>query len=427
MVVSNTNKESDVLVVGAGVIGLSGALALLLQGRSVRILEARTVGAGASHGNCGTITPSHAPPLAAPGVIARALGWSLQPNAPLYIPPRFDPALWRWLMAFARRCNTRDWHTTALAKSALLNASRPALAEWVQRLNLQCEFRETGEDYVFRDQHAFIEGQEELDLLAECGVSVELIDGAEYERQEPAMRRGVAGALRFRGDASLRPDEYVAELARVVRERGADLVEGSAVTAVERSGDRWRVRTADGAEYFARDVVLSTGAWSAQLEQIAGSRVRNLARALQPGKGYSITYSRPAVVPSRPLVLRERFVCVSMWDGMLRIGSTMEFSGFDASLNEKRFRALEDAASDYLLYPSGPETLERWTGWRPMVSDDIPLIGAVPGQKGLWLHTGHGMMGMSMSTASSLLLSQLIVGDSDLLIDPAPYRPERFV
>src|SRR3989339_1497272 len=111
-------QREDVVVVGAGVIGLSCALALLDAGRSVRVIDAGRVGGGSSHGNCGTITPSHAPPLAAPGVLLRALRWMLTPDAPLYIPPRLDPMLWRWLWRFAGRCNARDWRASAEAKAA---------------------------------------------------------------------------------------------------------------------------------------------------------------------------------------------------------------------------------------------------------------------------------------------------------------------
>ncbi|MBP8909066.1 MAG: FAD-dependent oxidoreductase, partial [Pseudoxanthomonas sp.] len=97
----------EVLVLGGGAIGLATALALLEGGRGVRVIEAGTVGGATSHGNCGTITPSHAPPLAAPGVPLRALKWMFTPDAPLYLKPRWDPALWRWLAHFAARCNRR--------------------------------------------------------------------------------------------------------------------------------------------------------------------------------------------------------------------------------------------------------------------------------------------------------------------------------
>src|SRR5688572_19100720 len=151
----------EVLVVGAGVIGLASALALLEAGRRVRVIDAGPIGGGASHGNCGTITPSHAPPLAAPGMVGVALRWMLTPDAPLYIKPRLDPMLWRWLLGFAARCNPRDWRTSATAKAALLNDSRARLAQWVRDHALECEFAEAGVDYVFRDPQAFAEEQQE--------------------------------------------------------------------------------------------------------------------------------------------------------------------------------------------------------------------------------------------------------------------------
>ena len=421
--VSSTNR-SDVLIVGAGVIGLSTALALHLAGRSVRVIEARTVGSGSSHGNCGTITPSHAPPLAAPGLVARALGWSLRKDAPLYIPPRFDPALWRWLLQFARHCNPKDWHASALAKAALLNDSRLQLAGWVQTFDLNCEFQETGEDYVFRERNAFLHGQEELDVLTECGVKVEVVAGSAYEAMEPSLKKGVAGALRFHGDASVRPDSYVAELARYLRSAGVLIEERTSLLALTSASGEWTARTNHG-DFAARDVVVCIGAWTPTLREAIGHDAPWL-RAIQPGKGYSITYSKPAVVPSRPIVLRERAVCVSSWGDAFRVGSTMEFSGFDASLNRSRLNAITKAADDYLLYPRGPEILEEWYGWRPMSSDDVPLIGAVPGASNLWINAGHGMMGMSMSTSSALLLSALMTG-SATGVDASPYSPQRFM
>jgi D-amino-acid dehydrogenase len=131
------------------------------------------------------------------------------------------------------------------------------------------------------------------------------------------------------------------------------------------------------------------------------------------------------LVPKRPLILRERSVCVTAWGSGYRLGSTMEFSGFDDSLNARRLAALERGAREYLHEPVGAEVHERWCGWRPMSRDDVPIIGGVPGRKGLWLATGHGMMGVGMSTGTGQVLADLVTGRVPA-IDPTPYRPERF-
>jgi D-amino-acid dehydrogenase len=414
--------DSDCLVVGAGVAGLASALALLEDGRGVCVIDAGRVGGGASHGNCGTLTPSHAPPLAAPGTIGRALKWMLRPDAPLYVPPRFDPALWRWLLGFAMRCNHRDWIASARAKSALLNDSRQRIANWVREYGLQCEFIESGEDYVFHDARAMERELSELPLLREFGIGAEVIDGPAYELQEPALKPGVSGAIRFAGDAALRPDRYVAELARAVRERGGTILEHCALQSLDAGAEGVRAATSRGA-LRARDAVIAAGAWSPIIARAIG--LPWLRKAIQPGKGYSITYSAPPVVPKRPLTLREVSVCVTAWGSGFRLGSTMEFSGYDTALNERRLGALERGARRYLHHPVGAELRERWYGWRPMSRDDIPLIGRAPGHSNLWLATGHGMMGVGMSAGTGQMLADLMAARAPV-VDPAPFDPRRF-
>lgn len=416
------NSPRDVLVVGGGVVGLACALALVERGRSVRVLEAGVLGGGSSHGNCGTLTPSHSLPLAAPGAVGRALRWMLTPDAPLYLKPRFDPALWSWLLRFAGHCNVRAMMRTGAARAALLQASRAAFPHWLQRHAIDCEFEQSGTDHVFRDAAALDAFAGELRALAELGIESEVIDGATYLRQEPALREGVAGVARFPGDASLRPDRYVAGLARALRAAGGEIVEQCEVHALSSEGDGVRVESSLG-EHRGRDVVLAVGAWSPRLARALSLPL--LARVMQPGKGYSITYDRPALAPRRPLTLHERSVCVSIWGSGYRLGSTMEFSGYDATLNRRRLAALERGAREYLHEGVGPVKREEWFGWRPMTVDDLPVLGPVPGRARQWLATGHGMLGVSMSTASAELVADLVSGRAPAL-DPAPYRLERF-
>ena len=411
--------HDDVLIIGGGAIGLATALALLDAGRGVRILEAGVVGGGASHGNCGTITPSHAPPLAAPGVVAQALRWMFTPDAPLYLKPRVDPALWHWLLRFAVRCNPRDWRQSTQARAALLNDARARLADWVSRYDLQCEFEEEGLDYVFRDPRKFQQYVDESVVLKTFGIATQVFGGTDYEREEPAMLPGVAGAIRFPGDARLRPDRYVAELARVVRERGGVIEEQCRVDRLEPTSDGVRLATSQG-ERKGGEAVIALGAWTPAFARRLGIRA-----PIQPGKGYSITYSRPARVPRHPMVLKDRSVCVTVWGSGFRLGSTMEFSGHDDTLNATRLAALERGAREFLREPVGAEVHERWCGWRPMTWDDLPLLGRAPGQRKVWIAAGHGMLGISMSTATGQLMADLMTGRPPAF-DPSPYRPERF-
>jgi len=415
--------KPDVIIIGAGVVGLASALALLDSGHRVRVLESGRIGGGSSHGNCGTITPSHAAPLTAPGAIAKALRWMLTPDAPFYLRPRLDPTLWAWLWRFAARCNRRDWLQAMADKGRILLASRMAFPEWMARYGLDCEFVEEGYACVFRDRAEFAAYCEQLPFLADIGVFSETIDGATFEREEPALREGLVGAVRFRMDARLRPDRYVAELARVVRERGGEIVEQCPVTAATETKDGVDVIT-NSHRYRARQLVVAAGAWSATLARHLG--LPWLRKVIQPGKGYSITYSRPQLVPKQPITLHERSICVTVWDSGFRLGSTMELSGYDPRLNRRRLDALEHGAAEYLHMPTGPVKQEQWYGWRPLSVDDLPMIGRAPGRKRTWVATGHGMMGVSMSVATARLLDELMTGASPHL-DPAPYAPDRFV
>jgi D-amino-acid dehydrogenase len=415
------SPRDDVLILGAGAIGLATGLALLEAGRSVRILEAGRLGGATSHGNCGTITPSHAPPLAAPGVPARALKWMFSPDAPLYLKPRLDLELWRWLARFHARCNHRDWMESARGRAAILRDSRSRLEDWIGRYGLDCQFTADGLDYVFRDPALFQSYVRECGPLAELGISTEVIDGADYLAREPALREGVVGAIHFPDDAHLRPDRYTAELARVIRQRGGIIDEHCAVTALLPDGDGAQVQLADGSRRRGGDVVVAMAAWTPALLRPLGVRL-----PIQPGKGYSISYPGQALAPRRPLVLKDRQVFVTPWADGVRLGSTMEFSGQDSSLNPVRLGALERAAQEYLRQPPAPASaLERWYGWRPMLYDDLPALGPAPGHPHVWIAAGHGMLGMSMSAASGQLIADLLTG-APPAIDPSPYRVERF-
>ena len=412
-------NKSDVLILGGGVVGLACAHYLLQAGRSVRIIERGRTGAATSHGNCGTITPSHAPPLAAPGMVLKGLKYMLTPDAPLYIQPRLDLPLANWLLRFSLRCNRHDWRRTALAKSELLQASRRLLDELVRERQLDCGYEKSGAHQVYRDAKTFERDCAELPELAEFGIESRVLSESELIADEPSLKPGAIGAIHYPGDAHLRPERYCAELARLVREGGGEIEEDVEINGFVRENGHVAVATNKGPR-AGRDVLMALGPWSPLLSKQLGLRL-----PIQPGKGYSISYSRPTLAPKRPLVLKERSVCVTTWSDGFRLGSTMEFSGYDASLNRTRLDALERAALEYLHEPTGPKKIEEWFGWRPMTYDDLPILGRAPGLENLWLATGHGMLGVTMSAVTGHLLTDLICGRAPI-VDPLPSSPQRF-
>jgi D-amino-acid dehydrogenase len=415
-----TAKSSDVLVLGGGVIGLACALYLLRAGRSVTVIEMGKVGAAASHGNCGTITPSHCMPLAVPGVIGQALRWMMKPDAPFRIAPRLDFGLLEWLLSFAHRCNWTDAKRITAVKSELLLSSRRLLEELIRDERLDCEFETIGTMNVYRDAKTFEKSRWLPVLLKENGIETETLDGAQTRAREPALNDSVVGAHFHSGDAHLRPDRYASELARAVREKGGEIFESTTVTGFRVDGDRVIAVVSDKGEFTGSDIVFALGAWS----PIVGKQL-DLRIPIQPGKGYSITYTRPSIAPIIPMTFKERAVCVTSWSSGYRLGSTMEFAGYDASLNRTRLDALRRGAAEYLREPEGPAVTEEWFGWRPMTYDDLPILGRPARMKNLVMATGHGMLGVTMSAATGQLVSETVCGQPASL-DLNPFDPNRF-
>jgi D-amino-acid dehydrogenase len=411
---------ADVLIIGGGIIGLSCAYYLQAEGRDVRLIDQGRLGHGSSLSNCGLVTPSHALPLAHPGVIAQTLKWMLHADSPFYFKPRLDPEIARWGFGFFRSCRASAVLLATAAKAALLTYSRELTGDLIRSERLDCDWQEAGLYIVFQSRAAF-DAMDPVDaLLAEHGITCQKLDGEELVRREPALRAGLAGARFYAVDAHLRPEKLLAEMVRVVRARGATLVEECPASRIVVDGGRITSVDTPRGPIHARDVVLATGAWSASLGGQIGLRL-----PIQPGKGYTITIDAPASAPRTPLLLSERKVAITPWSGRLRIGGTMEFNGYDTTLNRLRLAALERAAGEYLAAPLPSRGREEWYGWRPMTYDDLPILGRAPGASNLYIAAGHNMLGLSMGAGTGRAIADLVTGRAPA-IDLAPFSPGRF-
>ncbi|GIX33158.1 MAG: D-amino-acid dehydrogenase [Lysobacterales bacterium] len=417
-----SETKHDCLIIGAGAIGLACALALREQGREVTVLESVAAGAGASHGNCGTITPSHAPPLNEPRTLWKGLKWMFKPDAPFHLAPRFDPPLWGWLLRFAKvALSPRRRHAIERQRAALLLASRRLLPDWLAALGIDCGFRASGVLYVFGSEAGLRRAAAWPERLAPLGIEAEAWDAQRAMAEEPLLTPRVKGAVLFPGDACLRPERFVTGLACAAKARGVVLREGLGIAALERDGRTLHALDANGGRHRAELIVLAAGARAPALLAPLGVRL-----PIQPGKGYSRTYPPLPAMPSRPLVLAERSVCVTAWPEGLRLGSTMEFSGFSEYLNDRRLAALERGAFEYLRWDGLPRPQESWYGFRPMTPDELPLIGPVPAFPNLMLATGHGMLGISLAAVTGRLVAALAC-HSEPPVDPLPLSPARFL
>ncbi len=408
---------SRVLVLGGGVIGAACAYYLNRADWEVEVVDQGAFGRGASHANCGIVCPSHALPLAEPGTLWPTLKSLLQKNSPFIIKPRLDLDLLDWLARFAVRCNHHDMLRAGRAIVALLQSSRALWDQLLRTEPLDCEWETRGLLYAYRTRAAF-EAYAHTDQLlrAEFGLPARSFEGDDVCAFEPALQTGLAGGWLYEGDAHLRPDRLLAGLRRVLAARGVAIREQCAVRDfVSERGSATAVLTVEGERLTADAFVVATGAWTPLLNGALGCRL-----LIQPGKGYSLTMPRPARCPSVPMILVESRVAVTPMQSGYRLGSTMEFTGYDATLNRARLQLLRDGAAQYLVEPTTEPVQEEWFGWRPMTPDSVPYIGFSPKLPNVLIAAGHNMLGVSMSPATGRLVAELLDGTTPHL-DPEPY------
>jgi D-amino-acid dehydrogenase len=232
---------------------------------------------------------------------------------------------------------------------------------------------------------------------------------------EPALKPGCAGAWHYLTDGHLRPDKLMLAWRRVLEGLHVEIREDCELRDFVAEGRIARRLITNKGELAADQVVVATGAWSPRLKHLLKSPI-----AIEPGKGYSLTMARPAVCPRYPLIFEEHRVAITPLPSAYRIGSTMEFAGYDDTLNPDRLSLLREGASLYLREPLAEPVLECWYGWRPMTPDSMPFIGRMPAFDNLYLAAGHGMLGVSMSPATGKLIAELIDGKATH-VDPEPF------
>ena len=416
-----TNLSHRTIVVGGGIVGAACAYYLSQAGRKVALLDRGEFGKGCSHANCGYVCPSHVLPLAMPGAIGKTLRAMLSRNSAFSIKPRLSLSLWSWLWNFARRCNVRDMMRSGHAIQALLNSSRSLYDDWMRDEPLDCEWEKRGLLFVFRTPEAQEHYAETDRLLRESfQMPAKRFDGEAVNRLEPALQPGMAGGWLYESDAHLRPDKLMSSLRQILEKRGVEIRDHCEVRGVEKSMRMARSLDTTLGSFAAESFVFATGAWTPLLNEHLGCRI-----PIQPGKGYSITMPRPAICPTYPMIFEEHRVAITPMQSGYRIGSTMEFAGYDATLNRKRLQLLRDGASHYLREPFREPVLEEWFGWRPMTTDSKPIIGRSPALDNVWIAAGHNMLGLSMAPGTGKLVAELLDGRAPH-IDPEPYALSRF-
>jgi len=416
-----TATGARAVVIGGGIVGACTAYSLERAGLRVTLIDKARFGAACSHGNCGYICPSHVLPLAEPGAIGRTLKALFKPNSPFRIKPRLDPALWRWLLGFARKCNEHDLLAGGRALHPLLESSLRLYRQMVERERLDCEWEERGLLFAYRSRAELDAYDKTNELLAtQFHLPAEKWDGATLVAREPALREDLAGGWFYADDAHLRPDLLMAGLRRLLESRGVVIRDGVEFGGFVREGSQVTAARCAGEPLVADVFVLATGAWSPLLQEHLQCRL-----PIEPGKGYSLTMPRPRVCPRIPMIFPETRVAVTPFGTGYRLGSTMEFAGYDTTLNPARLQLLRAGAEPYLREPYCDPVTEEWWGWRPMTYDSLPIIDRAPVASNVYVAAGHSMLGLTLGAVTGQLIAELVTGQTPH-VDVQPFRISRF-
>jgi glycine/D-amino acid oxidase-like deaminating enzyme len=408
--------DEPVVVIGAGAVGLCCAYFLQRAGGQVTVLDAGPVGAGASWGNAGWISPSLSAPIPGPAALRTALGSIGRPDSPLWLRPRPDPGFARWGLSFLRHC-TRASSERGLAATARLSRDAFRYYDQLRADGLAVEVERRGLLFIARSPAELDLELAELGRLAGTGIVTELerLTGDECRARQPVIGPAVAGGIHVATEGHVDPRRLTAALAEMITSRGGVITTGAPVRDfVVRDG---RVAAVVASQEIAcGNVVIAAGALSVPVTRMLGARLPMTA-----GKGYSVSVGCPQL-PQAPMYLVETRVGATPMAGRLRLAGTIEFSGLNSRLDPRRIASLAHAARAYLPGLDWDDVTEEWTGMRPLCPDGLPVLDRVPGLANAFLATGHSTLGITLAAVTGAHVAQFIRTGTR----PAELAPFRF-
>ncbi len=411
-----------VVIVGAGMVGLSTAWFLQERGVEVTVVDRTGPAAGSSWGNAGWISPGLAVPLSEPSVIKTGLQSLVDPDSPLYIPMKPDAGLISFLLGFARRCTIGQWMKTMKAYVPV-NDRAIETYQFLEDNGVKSHAHDAPIMAAFRHAEDAKGLEHEVELIRKAGLDLDTreIDNAELRSELPIISPDVERGIRIGGQRYINPGEYVHAMADAVQERGGTLVFGRSARALRHGPEGVTVETVGGGPVSGDAVVLATGAWLPELARRCGVKT-----ALRAGRGYSfsvgVTDEAARPVPCSVYFPAERIACTPIGD-RLRVGGTMEFAGVDDPMHPERVDAIVKGGRPLLSGVDWGDRQDVWVGGRPVTVDGLPLIGGTDVPR-VYSNGGHGMWGITLGPISGKLLAeQMVTGKTpDELL---PFDPTR--
>lgn len=414
-----THPEDDILVIGAGVIGITAALALARDGHRVRVLDREGIAAGASQGNAGAFALADIEPLATPGILAKAPKWLLDPLGPLSIRPAYAARLLPWMVRFWRASRPKHHAAAIAAQAGLMDVSHSAIERLIAQTDGAPLIRREGQMQLYEGRTAFDAAQPAWDTRRAHGIAFDLLDdpGAIAEIQPGLSPRFTHAGFTPNWMNTTDPKRWTEHLAACLTAAGGHIERADIQRLIPQS-DGVEVTTSAGPRR-ARQVVVAAGAWSHRLAATIGDRI-----PLDTERGYNTTFPTASFDLRTHLTFGAHgFVITRIGDG-LRVGGAVELGGLDLPPNFRRAEILVQKAAAFLpgFDPSGGW---QWMGFRPSLPDSLPVIGRAPKAQRVIYAFGHGHLGLTQSAGTAELIAALVAGRPPQ-IDLAPFAPERF-
>lgn len=405
--------KNSVCIVGGGVVGLLCAYYLNKKGFGVTVFDKGNFEDGASYGNAGMIVPSHFIPLANPGALAKGVQWMFNPESPFYIKLRLDKSLYAWLYHFLKKANNKHVNQSA---ELLYKLNLESKIQYDQLKDELGDFglRQSGLIMYCKTQQALDDEVQIAEKAKQLGQDVKVLDQYELQKLEPNIITNVAGAVHFKDDAFLNPNELMKVLKIHLRNNGVKLIGGSSIEKLISNGSTINGLVVNGEVITADHFVIAAGTWSAELAKSLGIKLH-----MQGAKGYSFDLERKHLTASICSILTESKVACTPMGDIIRFAGTLAIDGMNDSIDRKRLRGIYDSIPQYFPQLEGHpfQNYQVWHGYRPCSADGLPYIGRTAKFNNLLIATGHGMMGLSLGAITGKLISQAICNEQSDLYD----------
>ncbi len=396
------NKQHDIIVIGAGIIGLSTALQLQMAGRSVTVVDRKGVAAEASMGNAGAFAFSDIVPLATPGVMLRAPKWLLDPLGPLSVPPSYAMQIAPWMWRFWR-ASWRDRYEASLsAQAKLMQLSQTALERQIKAVDGEMLMQREGQIQLYEGVQQFNASLLGWALRKEHGLDFNLLHSADAIRE---LQPGIAPRFTHAGHTpnwmnTCDPLRWTQHIAQQFAADGGN-IDVADIQQLSQGQDCVRLTTSNG-EMQAKQVIVAAGAWSHHIARTLGDNI-----PLETERGYNTTLPAGAFDLRTHLTFGAHGFVVSKISGGVRIGGAVELGGLNLPPNYKRSKVLLQKAAQFLPALK-TQNGQQWMGFRPSMPDSLPVIDHSPNASNVVYAFGHGHLGLTQSAGTAELVTSLI-------------------